>query len=80
MARGDIGFDTCAKFIERFVGDIGFDTCAKFIERFNRSDFRLLHPYKIYSIYGGSEEIMADLGIRQGLRDWSKEAKAVSKL
>lgn len=46
---------------------------GKYIERFNRC-------YKIFSIYGGSEEIMADLGIRQALRDWKKEDKVASKM
>ncbi len=46
---------------------------GKYIERFNR-------VYKIFAIYGGSEEIMADLGIRQSLRDWTKEDKLISKM
>ena len=46
---------------------------GKYMERFNRS-------YKIFSIYGGSEEIMADLGMRQNLRDWDGETKARAKL
>merc|ERR1719263_1320391 len=46
---------------------------GKYIERFNR-------VYKIFSIYGGSEEIMADLGIRQALREWKKEDKIGAKL
>merc|ERR1712000_334927 len=33
---------------------------GKQIERFQRS-------FKIYSVYGGSEEIMADLGVRQSI-------------
>ena len=46
---------------------------GKYMERFNRS-------YKIFSIYGGSEEIMADLGMRQNLRDWAPEDKLQAKL
>ena len=34
---------------------------GKYVERFHRA-------YKIFSVYGGSEEIMADLGVRQALR------------
>jgi len=46
---------------------------GKYMERFNR-------VYKIFSIYGGSEEIMADLGVRQGLREWSPTDKKLAKL
>ncbi|KAK3265917.1 hypothetical protein CYMTET_25431, partial [Cymbomonas tetramitiformis] len=46
---------------------------GKHMERFNR-------VYKIFSIYGGSEEIMADLGVRQGLREWSPEDRLLSKM
>ena len=46
---------------------------GKYMERFNR-------VYKIFSIYGGSEEIMADLGMRQNLRDWDPNVKAAAKL
>ena len=46
---------------------------GKYVERFHR-------VYKIFAIYGGSEEIMADLGVRQALKDWPKELKDVAKL
>ncbi|CAD7936884.1 unnamed protein product [Amoebophrya sp. A120] len=46
---------------------------GKKMERFNRM-------YKISSIYGGSEEIMADLGVRQALREWTPEDKLKAKL
>ena len=65
-----IADNACQVFGGRSVTRTGM---GKYIERFNRS-------YKIYSIYGGSEEIMADLGIRQALKDWKPEDKLVSKL
>lgn len=46
---------------------------GKYVERFHR-------VYKIFSIYGGSEEIMADLGVRQALKDWEPSVKARAKL
>ena len=41
---------------------------GKQVERFQRT-------YKFGAILGGSEEIMADLGIRQSLRDFPQNAK-----
>jgi len=41
---------------------------GKYVERFQRS-------FKIFSIYGGSEEIMADLGVRQSLRTMSPHVR-----
>jgi len=41
---------------------------GSFIEKFQKS-------FKFASIYGGSEEIMADLGIRQALRFFPETAK-----
>jgi len=41
---------------------------GKTIQRFNNA-------YKIFSVYGGSEEIMADLGVRQALRNMDPLAK-----
>lgn len=38
------------------------------IERFQRT-------FKFHSILGGSEEIMADLGVRQALKYWDKKSK-----
>jgi len=46
---------------------------GRYVERFHR-------VYKIFAIYGGSEEIMADLGIRQALKDWDPSSKARAKL
>lgn len=60
----------CQLFGGRAVTRTGM---GKYMERLNRC-------YKIYSIYGGSEEIMADLGVRQGLREWSKADRVVAKL
>ncbi|CAD7960377.1 unnamed protein product [Amoebophrya sp. A25] len=60
----------CQIFGGRAVTKTGM---GKHMERFQRA-------YKIASIYGGSEEIMADLGIRQALRDWDPEDKAASRL
>lgn len=41
---------------------------GKVIQRFNSA-------YKIFSVYGGSEEIMADLGVRQALRNMDPLAR-----
>jgi len=41
---------------------------GKTVQRFNNA-------YKIFSVYGGSEEIMADLGVRQALRTMDPLAK-----
>jgi len=41
---------------------------GKNIERFQRT-------FKFAAILGGSEEIMADLGVRQALRTWPRQAK-----
>eukprot|EP00392_Amoebophrya_sp_AT5.2_P015057 g15247.t1 len=60
----------CQLFGGRAVTRTGM---GKNMERFNRF-------YKIPSIYGGSEEIMADLGIRQALREWSPEDQMKAKL
>ncbi|CAD7939890.1 unnamed protein product [Amoebophrya sp. A120] len=60
----------CQLFGGRAVTRTGM---GKKMERFNRI-------YKISSIYGGSEEIMADLGVRQALREWSPEDKLRAKL
>jgi alkylation response protein AidB-like acyl-CoA dehydrogenase len=38
------------------------------VERFQRT-------FKFHSILGGSEEIMADLGVRQALKYWDKQSK-----
>merc|ERR1711865_373441 len=38
------------------------------VERFQRT-------FKFHSILGGSEEIMADLGVRQALKYWDLKAK-----
>ena len=41
---------------------------GKAVERFQKS-------FKFTSIYGGSEEIMADLGVKQAMRVFPKNAK-----
>eukprot|EP00658_Telonema_sp_P-2_P004090 TRINITY_DN11531_c0_g1_i7.p1 TRINITY_DN11531_c0_g1~~TRINITY_DN11531_c0_g1_i7.p1 ORF type:complete len:218 (-),score=67.36 TRINITY_DN11531_c0_g1_i7:430-1083(-) len=41
---------------------------GKVIQRFNMA-------YKIFSVYGGSEEIMADLGVRQAMRNMDPHAR-----
>ena len=41
---------------------------GKYVERYMRS-------FKIFAIYGGSEEIMADLGVRQALRTMSPHVR-----
>ena len=50
----------CQLFGGRAVTKTGM---GKYMERLNRA-------YKIFSIYGGSEEIMADLGVRQAMKEW----------
>jgi alkylation response protein AidB-like acyl-CoA dehydrogenase/predicted heme/steroid binding protein len=56
----------CQLFGGRAVTRTGM---GKYIERFHRSK-------KIVAIYGGSEEIMADLGVRQAVRDWTYKGAA----
>lgn len=41
---------------------------GSFVEKFQKS-------FKFASIYGGSEEIMADLGVKQAMRAFPKNAK-----
>ena len=62
----EIADNACQLFGGRAVTKTGM---GKYVERFNRA-------YKIFSIYGGSEEIMADLGVRQNLASYAKEAGA----
>jgi len=61
----DISDDACQIFGGRAITKTGM---GKYVERFQRT-------YKFGAILGGSEEIMADLGIKQSLRDMPKDAK-----
>ena len=61
----DISDEACQIFGGRAITKTGM---GKYIERFQRT-------YKFGAILGGSEEIMADLGIKQSLRDMPPNAK-----
>jgi len=57
--------DACQIFGGRSITKTGM---GKYVERFQRT-------YKFGAILGGSEEIMADLGIKQSLKDFPSNAK-----
>jgi len=61
----NIADDACQIFGGRAITKTGM---GKYIERFQRT-------YKFGAILGGSEEIMADLGIKQAMRDYPSNAK-----
>jgi len=61
-----IADNACQLFGGRAVTRTGM---GKYIERFHRTK-------KIVAIYGGSEEIMADLGVRQAVREWTHKKAA----
>jgi len=60
-----ISDEACQIFGGRAVTRTGM---GQQIERFQRT-------FKFHSILGGSEEIMADLGVRQALKYWDKKSK-----
>jgi len=57
--------DACQIFGGRAITKTGM---GKYVERFQRT-------YKFGAILGGSEEIMADLGIKQSIKSYPKNAK-----
>jgi len=64
VAHG-VADDACQIFGGRSITKTGM---GKYVERFQRT-------YKFGAILGGSEEIMADLGIKQSMRDYPANAR-----